>query len=65
MQCGEKLTGKTRWRILTRWFSPPLLVQQVEVHRVGVKPSGFRLNKVDCKFWRDAKIEDFEMEKLQ
>lgn len=55
----EEATGRTRFRILTRWFRKPLLVLQVEYHCMGSATSltGVR-ERYDYTVWRDAHTVD-------
>lgn len=68
MSIVKTLTGRTRYRILTRWVKEPVLVLQVEEHATGVH---YSQNDIDCRgltvdrtYWRDASIEDMTTEKL-
>ena len=58
-----QLTGKTRYRVETRWFKKPLLVVQVEVHRKGSEVmdsyGNWSMDFDDC-IWRDARFEDLK-----
>ena len=59
-----KLTGKSRYRIETRWFKKPLIVVQVEVHRKGSEPTDSYGNwsiEFDDYIWRDARLEDLKL----
>jgi hypothetical protein len=58
-----KPTGKKRYRVTRTWFGEPKLVLQIEVlvdsyHEVG----GGYIDHEQTTVWRDAKIEDFELE---
>jgi hypothetical protein len=58
-----QLTGKTRYRVETRWFKKPLLVVQVEIHRKGSEVTDSYGNwtlDFDDYIWRDAKLEDLK-----
>ena len=62
-----QLTGKTRYRIETRWFKEPLVVLQVEVHRKGYETRDaygyYETRDVDECIWRDARLEDLKVMK--
>ena len=63
-----QLTGKTRYRVETRWFKNPLLVVQVEVHRKGSEVTDSHGNwtlDFDDYIWRDAKLEDLKFARGQ
>ena len=58
-----QLTGKTRYRIETRWFRKPLIVVQVEVHKKGsevMDANGGRTLDFDEHIWCDARLEDLQ-----
>jgi L,D-peptidoglycan transpeptidase YkuD (ErfK/YbiS/YcfS/YnhG family) len=73
MALEYNLTGKVNYRILNRWFRKPLLIAQVEVHKVGsteywsndprdLLPLYKNYNE---KFYRDATIQDLcEIERM-
>jgi len=58
------LTGEFRYRILTRCFRKPLLVQQVEEQSKGVHERYCTYTgsiddiPYDRTYWRDATVED-------
>ena len=59
-----QLTGKARYRVHTRWFKPPLIVMQVEVHRKGhevMDSYGGMSQDFDDYIWRDARLEDLKL----
>lgn len=59
MSYKQKLTGRTRHRVVRRFIGEPYLVLQVEVHETGygIDEHGVTPD-VDYKFWRDAVVED-------
>jgi len=62
-----KLTGNTRYRIETRWFKQPLVVLQVEIHRIGYETLDaygyYETRDVDEYVWRDARLQDLKVMK--
>jgi len=52
-----KLTGKQRFRTLTRWGKQYIVLQ---VEEAGLRPDyvGGMIEMVDCRVWRDALLED-------
>jgi len=63
-----QLTGKTRYRVETRWFKKPLLVVQVELHRKGSEITDSHGNwsmEFDDYIWRDARLEDLKIARGQ
>jgi hypothetical protein len=63
-----KLTGKSRYRIETRWFKKPLVVMQVQLHRKGSEPIDSYGNwsmEFDDYVWRDAQLEDLKLARGQ
>jgi hypothetical protein len=59
-----QLTGKARYRVHTRWFKPPLIVMQVEIHRKGYELTdsyGGTTQDFDDYIWRDARLEDLKL----
>ena len=58
-----QLTGKTRYRMESRWFKKPLIVVQVEIHRKGwevMDSYGGMTQDFDDHIWRDARLEDLK-----
>lgn len=62
MAVVETLTGKIRYRVQERVLKKPLIVLQVEVHLCGTEYADWMggWHDVDCKEWRDARVEDLE-----
>lgn len=66
MSSTKTLTGRTRYRIQTRWFRKPLLVLQVEVHTEGVtydhsNPYDYDGRPYVHDAYRDATVEDLQL----
>jgi hypothetical protein len=56
----RNLTGRKRYRILTRWFRPPVLVLQVEVEGYITTFSGGHIDSIFDTWWVDC-LPEWEM----
>lgn len=53
----SKLTGKTRLRVLTRLFHPPVLVLQVQISGFITTSTGGHVDSEKMNWWIDASAE--------
>lgn len=60
---APRLTGKKRFRPLTRWAGAPLLVLQVEETYTHCEWVSGAADTERCVRWRDATLEDVSVKR--